>query len=118
MNFVADESVDGPIVSGLRQDEHNVFYIAESSQGLSDDEVLNEANVRAAVLVTSDKDFGEMVFRLGRVHAGVILIRLHGLSLEAKTALVCEAVRNHGQEFFGAFSVILPGYIRVRHSIH
>jgi predicted nuclease of predicted toxin-antitoxin system len=116
MNFVADESVDGLIVSGLRQNGHDVFYIAESSPGLPDDDVLNEANARAAILLTSDKDFGEMMFRQRRVHAGVVLVRLHGLSLEAKTALVCDAVRIHGPEFLNAFSVILPGYVRVRHS--
>jgi len=62
MNLVADESVDGPIVERLRQDGHAVFYIAELDPGIDDDAVLDEANRSGALLITSDKDFGELVF--------------------------------------------------------
>ena len=63
MNLVADESVDGPSVERLRQDGHAVFYIAELDPGIDDDAVLDEANRSGALLITSDKDFGELVFR-------------------------------------------------------
>lgn len=60
------------------------------------------------------KDFGEMVYRHGRVHAGVILLRLDGLSLETKANIVSEAFSKHGQEMTSAFSVISPGRVRIR----
>lgn len=63
MNFFADESVDRQIVERLRQDGHHVRYVAEMASGLSDDVVLAAANAEAALLLTTDKDFGEMVFR-------------------------------------------------------
>ena len=58
MKFVADESVDYQIVSRLREDGHEVLYIAETQSGASDDSVLTQANLQKAVLLTSDKDFG------------------------------------------------------------
>ena len=61
MTFVADEGVDGAIVSKLRE-SYQVLYIAEMSPSISDDEVLNQANEVGALLLTEDKDFGELVF--------------------------------------------------------
>lgn len=71
MNFLADEGV-----VRLRDEGHAVIYVAEMEPGTSDDAVLNVANRESAVLVTADKDFGEIVFRQGRSSSGVILIRL------------------------------------------
>ncbi len=63
MIFVADESVDKPIVDRLRADGHEVHFIGESDPGLSDESVLSFSNFKKAVLITADKDFGELVFR-------------------------------------------------------
>jgi predicted nuclease of predicted toxin-antitoxin system len=63
MNILADESVDRQIVERLRQDGHEVLYIAEMEPSIEDDLVLERANERSALLVTADKDFGELVFR-------------------------------------------------------
>ncbi|MCZ6678519.1 MAG: DUF5615 family PIN-like protein [Candidatus Poribacteria bacterium] len=115
MNLLADESVDKPIVDGLRQDGHNV-YIAELDPSIDDDTVLRRANEAGALLITLDKDFGELVFRQGRVHAGVVLIRLAGLSPQAKARIVSTVFANRGGELLNAFSVISPGTVRVRRS--
>lgn len=68
MKFLADESVDYQIVDRLRQDGHEIWYVAEMEPGISDDAVLDEANKKMAILLTSDKDFGELVFRQGASH--------------------------------------------------
>lgn len=64
MNFLADENVDRQIVERLRCVGFNVRYIAETDAGISDDEVLDLANSEESLLLTADKDFGELVFRL------------------------------------------------------
>lgn len=63
MNLLADESVDQQIVARLRRDEHAVSYVAEMSPSISDDVVLQQASAAGLLLVTADKDFGELVFR-------------------------------------------------------
>jgi predicted nuclease of predicted toxin-antitoxin system len=114
MNLVADEGVDRQIVAQLRHDGHDVVYVAELAPSISDDEVLQEANDRQAILVTIDKDFGELVFRLNRAAAGVILIRLEGLQPTTKAKIVAQALHDHETEMLGAFSVISAGMIRIR----
>jgi len=68
------------------------------------------------LLLTADKDFGELVFRQGQLTRGVILIRLAGLSQQIKVETVSAALQQHGGELQGSFSVISPGAVRIRKS--
>jgi len=114
MNFLVDEGVDRQIVDKLRQDGHSVLYIAEMAPGIGDDEVLEMANEQGALLLTSDKDFGELVYRQGRLTAGVILIRLAGLSPIRKAKIVGSAIGQHSEELSTAFAVVTPATVRIR----
>lgn len=115
MNVVADESVDRAIVERLRQDGHAVLYVAESAPSIGDDAVLRRAKETDALLLTADKDFGEISFRLGRIHTGVVLLRLSGLSVQLKVRTVSTVFADRGYELASAFSVISPGRVRIRH---
>jgi predicted nuclease of predicted toxin-antitoxin system len=66
------------------------------------------------LLLTSDKDFGELVLRLRRLAAGVILLCLAGLANSEKADLVVQVIRQHGDELVGAFTVISPRNLRIR----
>lgn len=114
MNLLADESVDIQIVAKLRQDGHDVLYVAEMEPGISDDIVLSRANARSALLITADKDFGELAFRLGKVTTGILLIRLAGLSPERKSEIMSTVLREHCSKLPGSFSVVSPGMMRIR----
>jgi predicted nuclease of predicted toxin-antitoxin system len=118
MNLLADESVDRQIVERLRQDGQEVLYVAEMQPGIPDDVVLERANEVSALLLTADKDFGELVFRDKLLTTdGVILLRLAGLSAERKAVMVSDALRERATEFPNHFSVISPGRIRIRSTI-
>lgn len=69
MRIIADESVDGRIIGRLRLAGHDVLAIAESAAGTPDDLVLANADTAGVLLLTADKDFGELVFRR-RIAAG------------------------------------------------
>jgi predicted nuclease of predicted toxin-antitoxin system len=114
MNFLADESVDQAIVERLRDDGHAVLAVAEMVPSLPDEAVLAQANQREDLLLTADKEFGELVFRQHQVTAGVVLIRLAGLSAAAKAGVVSAAIHEHGAELLHAFTVISPGMVRIR----
>jgi predicted nuclease of predicted toxin-antitoxin system len=118
MNLLADESVERQIVERLRQDGHDVAYIAEMEPSITDDKVLERANEKTALLVTADKDFGELLFREGRLSSGgVVLLRLAGLSAVRKAEEASNAFREYGVEFPNCFSVVSPGRTRVRRSL-
>lgn len=114
MMLLADESVAGAIIAQLRADGHTVAAIGEVSPGVADAQVLAEADRTQAVLLTEDKDFGELVYRHGATHCGVVLFRLAGLSRAVRATLVSEAFKAHAAEFVGAFTVITSSGIRIR----
>jgi predicted nuclease of predicted toxin-antitoxin system len=114
MKLLVDESVDRAVVERLRQDGHTVVYVAEVSPTMTDDDVLRSANDQSALVVTADKDFGELIFRQGRAAGGIVLLRLAGLAPHAKAAVVSRAFQDHGTQLPGAFSVVAPGAIRIR----
>ncbi|MES2885237.1 MAG: DUF5615 family PIN-like protein [Pseudomonadota bacterium] len=116
MNILADEGVDRPIVLALRAAGHTVGYIAESHAGIRDEEVLALARERKALLITADKDFGDLVFRQAATAEGVLLLRLAGLAMSQKTQLCVAAIQTHGTEFSGAFSVLTDRRLRIRHT--
>lgn len=114
MKFLADENMDVAIVERLRQDGHQVWYVAEMEPGIPDDEVLALANREGAILITADRDFGELVFRLRYLATGIILIRLAGLSISAKCDIISTTIQEHELELLSAFAVLAPTSIRIR----
>jgi len=114
LKLVADESVDRPIVERLRRDGHSVESIAERSPGVDDQQVLKLSVESQAVLLTADRDFGEMVIRHGLASTGIVLVRLSGLRAEQKAELVAVAIAAHGDTLLDSFAVISPGAVRIR----
>ncbi len=114
MKIVADENIDKQIVDTLRAHGHDVVYIAELDPGINDDAVLVKSRELHAVLVTADKDFGELIFRQRLLHSGVMLIRLAGRTAESKAALVATVVEQHADELHRGFAVLSKRALRLR----
>ncbi len=114
MNLLADEGVDKPIVDLLRNNGFDVVYILETNQGADDEFILAKANAEERILLTQDKDFGELVFRLKNTHYGVILIRLEGCKSLLKAQIVLNVLVEHKDEIIKSFTVIQPNVIRIR----
>ncbi len=114
MKFVADESVDRQIVSFLRQAGYTVLYVAEMEPGIPDEAVLDVTNREQALLLTADKDFGDLVYRQRRFALGIVLIRLAGVPPAGKANLVLSALNRHGSEMPGSFTVITTEAVRIR----
>lgn len=114
MILLADESIERALVDGLRREGYLVHSVSESHPGASDREVFGLSKQTGAVLLTEDKDFGELVFGQGLASSGVILLRLEGLATPRKVTVASAAVVRYEREFPGCFAVVTPGLIRVR----
>lgn len=113
MRFLANENVPELLVTSLSKVGHDVAWIRRDSPGAKDSEVLRRSVAENRVLLTFDKDFGELVFRSGaRASSGVVLLRLRAATPEA---LVTSCVRalNVRDDWAGHFSVIEPQRVRM-----
>ncbi|MFH1760713.1 MAG: DUF5615 family PIN-like protein [bacterium] len=116
MKILADENVDQPIIDSLIINGFTVLYVKEMAPGISDDAVIHIANSESALVLTADKDFGELVFRQKRTVHGVILFRLAGLSPKQKAEKICWAINNYSDKLTRNFTVITHKTIRIRKS--
>ncbi len=114
VKLLGDENIDHTVIVRLRDAGHTVLAVAEMEPGIDDATVLKIASENAALLLTEDKDFGELVFRQRLLHTGVILVRLSGLAPEIKADFIVSALAEHGTELTAAFTVISPGILRIR----
>ncbi len=73
--IVADENIDGSLVEQLRKKGFEVEYIRELSPGMDDRDIIKFVKGKSAILLTEDKDFGELVFAYNFKNLSVIFLR-------------------------------------------
>src|SRR5580692_11455556 len=104
MNIIADENIDRLVIKRLRTEGHLVISISEDRQSSPDIDVLSFSHESGALLITEDKDFGELVFHKKQAHFGILLIRLEGVPRAKRIELVCDNIKQRGAELINAFS--------------
>jgi predicted nuclease of predicted toxin-antitoxin system len=115
--ILADENIVSAVVFALRADGWDVVWIAEVAPSIEDADVLAWAAREGRLLLTDDKDFGELVVREGRTHHGVVLLRVHGLLPAERARLVSEVFASLMGELRGSFTVVdRDGAVRIRRS--
>lgn len=112
--IVADESVDFEIVRALRKNNFEVHAIAEDSPALPYAAVLETAVKKSALLITEDKDFGELVYRFKMAHCGILLLRLISLNSSEKASIVCRVLKQHEPDLRNVFSVLDERQLRIK----
>lgn len=114
MIVLADENVHRLIARRLTADGHDVAHVADLAPSITDVEVLALAVGREALVITNDLDFGELIYRGGSRHAGVLLLRLGEMPYAEQAAHVSAVLSAHGPALEGAFSVLDKLRLRIR----
>lgn len=114
MKLIADENVEYSIVNHLRKKGCDVVYVAEKYQGYLDSDILSIATTENRILLTSDNDFGEMVFRRGELSVGVVLMRFTSEDAKQKIKGLEHLFKYHVEKLYHHFTVINESQIRIR----
>jgi hypothetical protein len=114
MRFLANENFPGDAVSALQAAGHDVVWIRTAAPGSSDEDILALAVREERILVTFDKDFGELAWRVGLpVNSGIILFRLP-MPMAADAGAILAGRVAERNDWSAHFSVVEPGRIRMR----
>jgi predicted nuclease of predicted toxin-antitoxin system len=114
MRFLANENFPLDAVEALRQDGHDVTWIRSEFPGISDPEVLSLAQAEERILLTFDKDFGELAFRSNLpVTVGIVLFRIKAPSGAVVAEKVTRAIAMR-DDWYGHFSVVEDDKMRMR----
>ena len=113
MRLLANENCPRDLVVALREDGQDVLWARESLAGAPDGHVLARARADGRVLLTFDKDFGELAFRSRLPSScGVVLLRVPPVSSDYLVRTVRQALRTR-DDWVGHFSVVEPHRIRM-----
>ena len=114
MRFLADENFPRPALEALRDAGLDVVWIADSHSGATDIEVLELCMAQRRVLLTFDKDFGELAFIKGLpAECGIVLFRIAPQSPKEIAVIALSAIQ-HQPSWSGYFSVVTRKQIRMR----
>ena len=113
MRFLEDESCDFAVVRALRAAGHDVQAVAETALGARDTVVLEIASREQRVLLTEDKNFGQLVFAATMPTNGVIFIRYPAAARPALPQIILDLINTEAERLTGSFTVVQPSRIRI-----
>ena len=113
MNFLLDVNASGTVARWLTQLGHDVAEVGLKNPRMSDNEILSWAVRERRIIVTTDNDFEEMIWRQGKPHCGVL--RLENLPRAERIALLNDVLDHHSQDLeSGAIVIALSTKFRIR----
>lgn len=114
MLLLVNENVTKTVIAELRQRGHDVLSVKESMRSERDDVILARAQAEQRIVITQDKDFGELAFRSQLpASCGIILFRLRGSDRDTHNQRVLEALESRA-DWAGHFAVVTDDRIRIR----
>jgi predicted nuclease of predicted toxin-antitoxin system len=116
LRVLVDVSAGKAVDDWCCQNGHDVQTVRARDPKMEDIDILSWAVSEGRMVVTMDKDFGELVYHSGQPHAGILLLRLEAASSSERVAVVEEIVKTHGDQLPGSFAVYQNGRLRIRNS--
>ena len=113
MRFLVDECTGTSVADWLKSEKHEVFSVFEQWRGVSDNEIIEKCQNEDYILITSDKDFGEMVFRNQKVHNGIILLRCEPNIFKKRIEVLNKLIQNYSDSLQNNFVVVTNDKVRI-----
>ena len=112
--IVIDVGVGKVIEEWLSQQEYNTIAISKVNPEMTDYDIIQMANKEDAIIITMDKDFGELVFKTYLPHKGILLLRLDDAVSEEKLSAIQNILPDYLAQIQNHFSVYQNGKLRIR----
>jgi len=112
MRFFVDESTGRKICELLNAAGYDTTFVGDVVPGSTDEAVLARAESEERILITDDKDFGELIFRMDRPTTGVVLLRTSTANPRRRVRILFDVIKN--LELEGSFTTVTENRIRIR----
>ena len=113
MRFLIDECTGPSVARWLEAQGFFVFSVFDDARGTSDVEILSLAQDQHFILITNDKDFGDLIVREKRTHPGVILLRLSDERAHNKITVLDKLLKNHIDDLANNFTIVTDSMVRI-----
>ena len=113
MRLIIDECTGPALACWLREQGHDVVYVGDEAFGMKDAEIIARAASDMRILITNDRDFGDMIFQSHVPHAGVLLLRLRNERPSSKIAVLDRVLKGYGDSLAENFVVATEHLVRL-----
>ena len=108
LKFLADVNVERGIIKSLKEHGYDIIWVADVNPAMIDEDVLKLARDDKRILITNDKDFGELIFYQKLLSNGVILFRTKDLNSHDKSRILQNLLFKYNTKVPGYFIIISP----------
>lgn len=113
IRFIVDECTGPLVAKWLSSKNYTVLSVYDTLKGIKDIEILRIAQEEKWVIITNDKDFGELVYKNNLPHYGIVLLRLIDERSINKIDVLEKLINNHFDEMNGKFIVVTENSVRI-----
>lgn len=113
IKFLADVNVEKAIVDYLSKQGYDVKWVPDFDCDMLDKDLLDLANAEKRILITNDKDFGELVFLRKNLNVGIVLFRVKGQKSQDKVKLIRKLLMGHRDKLPRSYIVLTKDKIRI-----
>lgn len=113
IKFLADVNVEKPLVDYLLKQGYDMKWVPDYNCEMPDEDLLQLANQEKRILITNDKDFGDLIFLQKKVSAGTILFRVKGQKSQEKIKLMKKLLMGYRDKLLNHYVVITKAKIRI-----
>jgi predicted nuclease of predicted toxin-antitoxin system len=114
LKFLVDVGVGRQVEQCLREDGHDVKAVRDIDPCMKDADIIRLAAWEKRIIITMDKDFGELVYHSLMRHCGVLLLRLEDAAAAKKVQVVQHILANHAALIKDSFCVFQNDKFRIR----
>lgn len=114
IKFLIDVGVGKKVEDFLNNEGFNIRAIRDINPRMNDKEVLNLAVLENRILITMDKDFGELVYKSGLAHSGVLVLRIEDANIEEKIKIISIIISSYINDIKDSFCIFYKGKLRIR----
>jgi len=112
IKFIADVNIEKAIIDYLIEKGYDVKWVPDYNCEILDEDLLDLAKIEKRILITNDKDFGELIFLQKKLSTGIILIRVKGQRAADKVILLKKLLKNYKDKLLNNFVIITDRKLR------
>lgn len=114
MKFLVDVGVGKKVENWLKENGFDVLSVRDIDSRAKDSQILCWAVDQQRMIISMDKDFGELVYNSGKHHAGVLILRLEDADGDTKVEVTKKILAEYYDKIESHFCVFQDGRLRIR----
>lgn len=114
LKFLIDVGVGKKVEKWLAENDHDIKCMRDINPKADDSEILHLAVTEDRMVITMDKDFGELVYNSGKLHSGVLILRLEDADGNQKVKVIKKILSEHSGRLRGKFCVFQRERLRIK----